>query len=78
MLIIKEGTYKMQTAEKLVTSELSLEEILEKNAKLERIAEEAARVLEAYKDAFASYNEKQYALDKLDESLLEYELFLDK
>ena len=67
----------MQTAEKLVTSELSLEELVEKNIKLERIAEEAARVLETYKDVFASYNEKQYVLDKLDESSQEYELFLD-
>ena len=77
MLIIKEETYKMQTAEKLVTSKLSLEELLEKNIKLERIAELAAQLLETYKDEFASYNEKEYVLEKLGEGVQEYELFLD-
>ena len=78
MLIIKEETYIMQTAEKLVTSELSLKEILEKNAKLERIAELASQLIETHKDVFASYNEKQYVLDKLGETIEEYELFLDR
>ena len=78
MLIIKEETYKMQTAEKFTTNELSLEELLEKNNKLERIAELAAQLLETYKDEFASYNEKQYVVDKLSEGVLEYEMFLDR
>ena len=78
MLTIKEETYTMQTAEKLVTSGLSLEEILEKNAKLERIAELASQLIETHKDVFASYNEKQYVIDKLDETILEYELFLER
>jgi ribosomal protein S17E len=78
MLIIKEETYKMQTAEKFTTNELSLEELLEKNNKLERIAELAAQLLETYKDEFASYNEKQYVIDKLSEGVLEYEMFLDR
>ena len=67
----------MQTAEKFVTSGLSLEELLEKNTKLERIAELAAQLLETYKDEFASYNEKEYVLEKLGEGVQEYELFLD-
>ena len=77
MLIIKEETYTMQTAEKLITGELSLEELIKKNAKLERVAELAAQLIETYGAEFASYNEKQYALDKLGESLQEYELFLE-
>jgi len=77
MLIIKEETYKMQTAEKFVTSGLSLEELLEKNTKLERIAELATQLLDTYGDAFASYNEKQYVLEKLGEGVQEYELFLE-
>ena len=67
----------MQTAEKLITSELSLEELLEKNIKLERIAEIAAQVVEAYKDQFASYNEVEYVVEKLGETIQEYELFLN-
>ena len=67
----------MQTAEKLITGELSLEELIKKNAKLERVAELAAQLIETYGDEFASYNEKQYALDKFVESLQEYELFLE-
>jgi len=67
----------MQTAERFATSELSLEELIKKNAKLERIAEVAAQVRDTYKDAFASYNEKEYVLEKLGESLEEYELFLE-
>ena len=78
MSIIKEETYKMQTAEKLTTSEPSLEELVERNIKLQRVAEEAARVIETYKDVSASYNEKQYVLEKLGETILEYELFLDR
>jgi predicted HTH domain antitoxin len=68
----------MQTAEKLTTSELSLEKILEKNIKLERIAELAAQVVEAYKDEFASHNEVEYVVEKLGETIEEYELFLDR
>jgi len=78
MLIIKEEKYTMQTAEKLDTSELSLEELLEKNAKLQRIAELASQLIETHKDEFASYNEKQYVLDKLGETIQEYELFLER
>ena len=78
MLIIKEETYKMQTAEKFVTSKLSLEELVEKNTKLERIAELATQLLDTYGDEFASYNEKQYVIDKLSEGVLEYEMFLDR
>tara|TARA_R110000824_G_scaffold57546_2_gene156373 strand:+ start:2982 stop:3221 length:240 start_codon:yes stop_codon:yes gene_type:complete len=77
MLIIKEETYKMQTAEKFVTSKLSLEELVEKNTKLERIAELATQLLDTYGDEFASYNEKQYVLEKLGEGVQEYELFLE-
>jgi len=67
----------MQTAERITTSGLSLEELVKKAAKLERIAEVAAQVRDTYKDAFASYNEKEYVLEKLGESLEEYELFLE-
>ena len=77
MLTIKEETYTMQIAKKLATNELSLEELWNRNTKLERIAELAAQLLETYKDEFASYNEKEYALDKLGEGVQEYELFLD-
>ena len=68
----------MQTAEKFDTSEPSLEELIKKNEKLQRIAELASQLLETYKDEFASYNEKQYVIDKLGEGVLEYEMFLDK
>jgi len=68
----------MQTAEKLITSELSIEELLEKNVKLERIAEVAIQVLDTYKDEFASYNEIEYIIEKLSETIEEYELFLDR
>ena len=67
----------MQTAEKFVTSKLSLEELVEKNTKLERIAELATQLLDTYGDEFASYNEKQYVLEKLGEGVQEYELFLE-
>ena len=65
----------MQTAEKFVTD--SVEELIKKNTKLERIAEVAVQLLEAYGDEFASYNEKQYVLEKLGETIQEYELFLE-
>ena len=65
----------MQTAEKFVTD--SIEELIKKNTKLERIAEVASQLLEAYGDEFASYNEKQYVLEKLGETIQEYELFLE-
>jgi len=67
----------MQTAERITTSGLSLEELVKKAAKLERIAEVAAQVRDTYKDVYASYNEKEYVLEKLGESLEEYELFLE-
>ena len=66
----------MQTVEKFIAD--NIEELLKKNAKLERIAEVAAQILETHRDEFASYNEKQYILDKLGEVILEYELFLDR
>tara|TARA_Y100000310_G_C20472356_1_gene710700 strand:+ start:30 stop:230 length:201 start_codon:yes stop_codon:yes gene_type:complete len=66
----------MQTAETFVTN--SVEDLLKKVAKLERIAEVASLVKETYGDKFASYNEKQYVLEKLDESLQEYEMFLER
>ena len=78
MLIIKEETYTMQTAEKLATNELTIEDLIKKNEKLERIAEVATQALEAHRDEFASYNEKQYVLEKLGEVILEYELFLER
>jgi hypothetical protein len=65
----------MQAAEKLVTN--SIEELIKKNAKLERVAELASQLIETYGDEFASYNEKQYVLEKLGESIQEYELFLE-
>ena len=76
MLIIKEETYKMQTAEEFVTD--NIEELLKKNTKLERIAELASQLLDTFKDEFASYNEKQYAVDKLSEGVLEYEIYLNR
>ena len=66
----------MQTAEIFVTN--SVEELLEKVAKLERIVELATQLKETYVDKLASYNEKQYVLDKLDEGLQEYEIFLER
>ena len=65
----------MQTAENFVTN--SVEELLQKVAKLERVAELAAQLIETYGDEFASYNEKQYVLEKLGEGVQEYELFLE-
>ena len=65
----------MQTAEKFATNEL--EELVEKNTKLERVAELASQLIETYGDVFASYNEKQYVLEKLGETIQEYELFLE-
>ena len=76
MLNIKEGTYTMQTAEEFVTD--SIEELLKKNTKLERIAELASQLLDTFKDEFASYNEKQYVVDKLSEGVLEYEIYLNR
>jgi hypothetical protein len=66
----------MQTAAQFIND--SVEDLLKKNAKLERVVEVAAQLLEVYGDEFASYNEKQYALDKLGETIQEYELFLDR
>ena len=78
MLIIKEETYTMQIAKKLATNELSLEELWNRNTKLERIAELAAQVIDTYKDELASYNELEYIVEKLGETIEEYELFLDR
>ena len=75
MLIIKEETYTMQTAEKFISD--NIEELLRKVAKLERIAEVASQYKEIHNDIFASYNEKQYVLEKLGETIQEYELFLE-
>ena len=66
----------MQTAEQFITD--NVEELLRKVSKLERIAELASQYKEIYTDKFASYNEKEYALEKLGESIEEYELFLKK
>ena len=45
--------------------------------KLKRIAEVANQLKETYRDVHASYGEKEYALEKLEQSLEEYELFLE-
>ena len=66
----------MQTAEKFITD--NVEELIKKNEKLKRIAELASQLLDTFGDEFASYNEKQYILEKLGEVILEYELFLDR
>jgi len=66
----------MQTATQFIND--SVEELIEKVAKLERIAEVAYQYKEIHNDKFASYNEKEYVLEKLGESLEEYELFLSK
>ena len=66
----------MQTAEKFITD--NVEVLIKQNEKLQRIAEVAVQLLEAYGDEFASYNEKQYVLEKLGETIQEYELFLNK
>ena len=68
----------MQTAERLTTSELLLEELVKKNTKLERIAELASQLLDTFGDEFASYNEKEYILEKLGEGVQEYEIYLDR
>ena len=65
----------MQAAEKIVTN--GIEDLLQKINKLERIAELASQYKEVHTDKFDSYNEKEYILEKLGESLEEYELFLN-
>ena len=45
--------------------------------KLKRIAEIAIELKDVYRDVHASYGEKEYVLEKLEESLEEYELFLE-
>lgn len=45
--------------------------------KLKRIAEVASQLKDTYRDVHASYGEKEYVLEKLEESLEEYELFLE-
>ena len=66
----------MQLAEKIVTN--GVEELLQKINKLERIAELASQLLDTFGDAFASYNEKEYILEKLGEGIQEYEIYLDR
>ena len=66
----------MQTAEEFVNN--GVNELLQKVSKLERIAELASQYKEIHSDKFASYNEKEYVLEKLGESLEEYELFLSQ
>ena len=66
----------MQTAEQFIND--SVEGLLKKVAKLERIAEVAVQYKEIHNDKFASYNEKEYVLEKLGETIQEYELFLNK
>jgi len=75
MLIIKEEKHIMQTAKNSINN--SVEELLQKVAKLERIAEVASQYKEIHIDKFATYNEKEYVLEKLGESLQEYEMFLE-
>ena len=65
-----------QTAEKRNhTGEM--DQLLLEIIKLKRIAETATQFKETYTDKFASFNEKEYAFEKLGESLEEYELFLE-
>jgi hypothetical protein len=66
----------MQAATQFISD--SIEELLQKVAKLERVAELASQYKEIHIDKFASYNEKEYVLEKLGESLEEYEMFLEK
>jgi cytochrome c peroxidase len=77
MLTIDKEKIYMQTAERFATNEPTLEELIKKNTKLERIAEAAAQLRDTFKDVFASYNEKEYVVEKLGESIEEYELFLE-
>jgi len=66
----------MQVADKRVfTGEM--DEMLLKLRKLRRVAEVAVQLKDTYRDVHASYGEKEYALEKLEESLEEYELFLE-
>lgn len=62
----------MQVAEKQ-----EFDEELPEIEKLKRIAEIAIQLKDTYRDVHASYGEKEYVLEKLEESLEEYELFLD-
>jgi hypothetical protein len=62
----------MQVAEKQ-----EFDEELPEIEKLKRIAEIAIQLKDTYRDVHASYGEKEYALEKLEESLEEYELFLE-
>ena len=62
----------MQVAEEQESNE-DLPEI----DKLKRIAEVANQLKETYRDVHASYGEKEYALEKLEQSLEEYESYLE-
>lgn len=62
----------MQTAK-----EQSFVEDLPEIEKLKRIAEVASQLKDTYRDVHASYGEKEYVLEKLEETLEEYELFLE-
>jgi hypothetical protein len=63
----------MQSAEKQEFVENNISEI----EKLKRVAEIAIQLKDTYRDVHASYGEKEYVLEKLEESLEEYESFLD-
>ena len=54
-----------------------VKENLSEIEKLKRIAEVAIQLKETYRDIHSSYGEKEYVLEKLEESLEEYELFLE-
>ena len=71
MLIIKEENIMQAVEEQKFSKELP--EI----DKLKRIAEVANQLKETYRDVHASYGEKEYVLEKLEQSLEEYELFLE-
>ena len=71
MLIIKEENI-MQVAE-----EQEFIEELPEIDKLKRIAEVASQLKDTYRDVHASYGEKEYALEKLEQSLEEYESYLE-
>jgi hypothetical protein len=60
-----------------VAEEQEFNEDLPEIDKLKRIAEIANQLKETYRDVHASYGEKEYALEKLEQSLEEYELFLE-
>ena len=60
-----------------VAEEQEFSEELPEIDKLKRIAEVANQLKETYRDVHASYGEKEYALEKLEQSLEEYESYLE-